>query len=375
MGGDPGRCARPLAAELAHGGCVGAGRIPRFAGDARHRVRRDPHHEHAEALGRGGDDPARIQRHQPGSADPGDHRQLHLRGVHRGRGGIRLSGRPRGAASHLARVSAALRGDRRACREFGSGELRGGGDADRDRGDGRRGGSAGALQVHGDRQCVRLVHGRVRDPRHHVQDVRPEPPRPGCPGGVAVRAVAVVIVVSLGAFVIQTVLPIIIQLFMKQDFINQSYEFFVFSSAGGEKNGLGFFIASTASNIIAQIVSFFINRDKTFNSDANIAVTLPIYIVFTIFLICFSAWLAPTFQGFLVSKGLTAELSTFISNALCGAIKEGLDERKVEKEETEASEGVEKKERKRAAKKTSKNNLDGEALNAKVASKFNTTED
>ena len=36
------------------------------------------------------------------------------------------------------------------------------------------------------------------------------------------------IVVSLGAFVIQTVLPIIIQLFMKEEFINQAYSFFVF---------------------------------------------------------------------------------------------------------------------------------------------------
>ena len=42
------------------------------------------------------------------------------------------------------------------------------------------------------------------------------------------------IVVSLGAFVIQTVLPIIIQLFMSDEFINQKYEFFVFASAGGE---------------------------------------------------------------------------------------------------------------------------------------------
>lgn len=129
------------------------------------------------------------------------------------------------------------------------------------------------------------------------------------------------IVVSLGAFVIQTVLPIIIQLFMSDAFINQEYEFFVFASAGGEGNGLGFFIASTASNIIAQIVSFFINRDKTFNSDANVAVTLPIYIVFTIALICFSAWLAPTFQGWLVAKSVAEGLATFISNALCGAIQ------------------------------------------------------
>ena len=129
------------------------------------------------------------------------------------------------------------------------------------------------------------------------------------------------IVVSLGAFVIQTVLPIIIQLFMSDAFINQKYEFFVFASAGGGGNGLGFFIASTAGNIIAQIVSFFINRDKTCNSDANIAVTLPIYIVFTVALICFSAWLAPTFQGWLVAKKVAEGLATFISNALCGAIQ------------------------------------------------------
>ncbi len=64
-----------------------------------------------------------------------------------------------------------------------------------------------------------------------------------------------------------------------------------------------------------------------------------------------------------------------ILNALCGAIKEGLDERKVEKEENEAAEAPEqKKERKRVAKK-SKSSVDGEALNAKVASKFEVSED
>lgn len=129
------------------------------------------------------------------------------------------------------------------------------------------------------------------------------------------------IVVSLGAFVIQAVLPIIIMLFMSKAFVAKPYSFFVFSSDGLDSNGLGYFIASTGSNILAQIVSFFINRDKTFNSSANIAVTLPIYIVFTVFLICFSAWLSPTLQGLLVSKSVTAELSTFIANAVCGAVQ------------------------------------------------------
>ncbi len=129
------------------------------------------------------------------------------------------------------------------------------------------------------------------------------------------------IVVSLGAFVIQTVLPLIIQLFMSEEFLSRPYEFFVFQSEGGLDNGLGIFIAATASNIIAQIVAFFINREKTFNSSANIAVTLPIYIVFTIALICFSAWLTPTLQGFLVSKELSTELALFITSATCGAIQ------------------------------------------------------
>lgn len=62
-----------------------------------------------------------------------------------------------------------------------------------------------------------------------------------------------------------------------------------------------------------------------------------------------------------------------IMSALCAAIKEGLDERKVEKEENEAAEAPEqKKERKKVAKKAK---LDGDAINAKVASKFETPEE
>jgi GTP-binding protein Era len=62
-----------------------------------------------------------------------------------------------------------------------------------------------------------------------------------------------------------------------------------------------------------------------------------------------------------------------IMSALCAAIKEGLDERKVEKEENETAEAPEqKKERKKVAKKAK---LDGDAINAKVASKFETPEE
>lgn len=127
------------------------------------------------------------------------------------------------------------------------------------------------------------------------------------------------IVVSLGAFIIQTFLPLLIKLFMSEEFLYKPYEFLgIFKSTA--EVGLGIFIAANASNVIAQIVSFFINREKTFNSSANIAVTLPIYIVFTIALICFSAWLSPTLITFLGGKiGENAAIS--VSGAVCGAIQ------------------------------------------------------
>lgn len=129
------------------------------------------------------------------------------------------------------------------------------------------------------------------------------------------------IIVSLGAFVIQTFLPLLIKLFMSDEFLARPYEFFLFKSDGTENNGLGIFIAATVSNILAQIVAFFINRDKTFNSSSKISVTLPIYIVFTVALICFSAWLTPTLQGFFITKGLGEDLALSITGACCGTIQ------------------------------------------------------
>lgn len=134
------------------------------------------------------------------------------------------------------------------------------------------------------------------------------------------------IVVSLGAFVIQTFLPLLIKLFMNDEFLHRAYEFWIFKSeapdpaTGVITAGLGVFIAANLSNVIAQIVAFFINKEKTFNSSANVAVTLPIYIVFTIALICFSAWLSPTLITFFAKYvGETAAIS--ISGACCGAIQ------------------------------------------------------
>lgn len=134
------------------------------------------------------------------------------------------------------------------------------------------------------------------------------------------------IFVSLIAFVIQTFLPLLIKLPMNDEFLHRAYQFWIFKNEAPDPAtgiiaaGLGVFIAANASNVLAQIVSFFINRDKTFNSDANIAITLPIYIVFTIALICFSAWLSPVLITFF-EKYVSENIAISVSGACCGAIQ------------------------------------------------------
>jgi putative flippase GtrA len=109
------------------------------------------------------------------------------------------------------------------------------------------------------------------------------------------------IVVSLGAMIVQFTLLNTLDLIPPiAELYNQAFEwkFFVYPVAIG---GLGYFIVSNVANIVAQIVAFFINKEKTFNSSANVAVTLPIYIVFTIALIVFAAWLNPTIKELLIN--------------------------------------------------------------------------
>lgn len=130
------------------------------------------------------------------------------------------------------------------------------------------------------------------------------------------------IFVSLIAMVVQFALLNILMLLPQiKDMIGTPYAFWMFSSDGAGGNGLGYFIAFNIANITAQIVAFFVNREKTFNSSSNIAITLPIYIVFTIALLCFSAWLSPTLQALCVSWGLSEQLSANISTMACSFIQ------------------------------------------------------
>ena len=132
------------------------------------------------------------------------------------------------------------------------------------------------------------------------------------------------IFVSLLAMIVQFALLNLLKLIppIKEMYASgQDFQWWVFycSAAIG---GLGYFIVNNTANIAAQIVAFFVNKEKTFNSGANVAITLPIYIVFTIALIAFSAWLNPTLKDIFVEKfSWGDDLSANTATMICSAVQ------------------------------------------------------
>ena len=130
------------------------------------------------------------------------------------------------------------------------------------------------------------------------------------------------IVVSLLAMIVQFVLLNTLQLIPAiQELYTQEFAWwvFIYPVAVG---GLGYFIVSNVANIIAQIVAFFVNKEKTFNSGANVAVALPIYIAFTIALIFFSAWLNPTLKEVFIGFDWCNEtMAKNIATMICSAVQ------------------------------------------------------
>ena len=129
------------------------------------------------------------------------------------------------------------------------------------------------------------------------------------------------IVVSLLAMIVQfATLNILYLVPAIKALETQPFQWFVFNydvDAGGLKQ----FIAFNVANILAQIVAFFINRKKTFGGTNSIPITLTIYLVFTLGLICFSAWLSPVLKSLFVGWGVEETLSSNIAMMACSAIQ------------------------------------------------------
>ena len=131
-------------------------------------------------------------------------------------------------------------------------------------------------------------------------------------------------IVSMLACIVQVVsLAILYNIPAIKALSAQAFHWFVFDYPviEGKQCGLALFIAFNTSNILAQIVAFFVNRKKTFNADNNVPVTLTIYLIFTLALVCFSAWFNPVVFEFAVSKGVEICLATTIATAVCSCIQ------------------------------------------------------
>ena len=131
-------------------------------------------------------------------------------------------------------------------------------------------------------------------------------------------------IVSLLACIVQVVsLAILYNIPAVKALSAQPFHWFVFDYPliEGKQCGLALFIAFNASNLLAQIVSFFVNRKKTFNANNNVPVTLTIYLLFTVALLCFSAWFNPVVFEFAVARGVSSGLATTIATAVCSCIQ------------------------------------------------------
>jgi hypothetical protein len=98
------------------------------------------------------------------------------------------------------------------------------------------------------------------------------------------------------------------------------FKWWIFKSSI-EAGGLGYFIVSCLSNFLSRIVAFFVNRTKTFNSDANIAITLPIYLTFAVSLLVFLSWLNPILKAKFVLAGLGDTAAANASTMCCCCIQ------------------------------------------------------
>lgn len=141
-----------------------------------------------------------------------------------------------------------------------------------------------------------------------------------------VKFIVVSLLAAITQFLLLNIIPLIPQI---KELYATPVNWFVFDypvtyDAAGAivSGGLGYFIAFNIANVAAQIVAFFVNKEKTFNSSANVAVTLPIYIIFTIVLLCFSAWLSPTLNTLFAGKlGWGDAISRNLATMVCSALQ------------------------------------------------------
>ena len=98
---------------------------------------------------------------------------------------------------------------------------------------------------------------------------------------------------------------------------DQEFKWFLFHYAPGRKGafGLAGFIAMLGSKCIAEIISFTINRKKTFNANNNVVFSAIMYVITVIAIILLSTWLAGAL-GDVMGPAIGADWGNTISKLL-----------------------------------------------------------
>ena len=110
------------------------------------------------------------------------------------------------------------------------------------------------------------------------------------------------VIVAAGAGVTETVSFLILTQILPAR-MPQDFDFFVFHYTAANNLNRGYFIAFFASAVLAEIVSFLVNRKTTFKANNNIVLSALMYAVLALAVICLKTWMVTVLTKWI--SGLT----------------------------------------------------------------------
>ena len=105
-----------------------------------------------------------------------------------------------------------------------------------------------------------------------------------------------------------------------QNLFSVPFHWFVFNYPVSA-DGLGYFISYNIANICAQLVQYFANRKTNFKADNSVAVTLSLFMGFTVLVLIFAAWLSPYLNALVLSFGAGPRIGANITTMIMGFIE------------------------------------------------------
>ena len=150
------------------------------------------------------------------------------------------------------------------------------------------------------------------------------------------------IIVSAGAGITETLSFLILSTLLKTR-LTQDFDFFVFHYTAEKELNLGLFIAFFASAILAEIVSFLVNRKATFHANNNIVRSAVMYLILVLAVISLKTWIVTVLTTWVASftdvqlliEWIPKAISMFIAMAIIFPMNKFVIMRRTEEKEEE----------------------------------------